>query len=218
MKNKIIEYFAIKLGNILDAYEGTRAAKTLPKFKNSPKNVTIHFPRTIKHPERITMGDDVSLGTGCWLMPITGYPGKKMKHPDAQEYTQEFDPYIHIGNRVTATANLQIFAQEKVTVEDDVMFATNVFINDGFHGYQSGVKPYRYQPIFNIKPVTIKKGCWIGQNVVILPGVTIGEFTIIGANSVVTKSIPQNSIALGSPARVVKRWDNTTEQWITEKE
>jgi acetyltransferase-like isoleucine patch superfamily enzyme len=63
-------------------------------------------------------------------------------------------------------------------------------------------------------PIVIKRGCWIGQNVVILPGVTIGELSIIGANSVVTRDVPARSIAVGAPARVIKSWDATARRWV----
>ena len=215
MKKRIIKYLVIKLKNLLNSYSG--AALPLPRFRNSPENLTINYPRIIAHPERITIGNNVSLGPGCWLMPITGYPSGKMKHPDGELNAQKFDPYIYIGNNVMATANLQVFAQNSVTIEDDVMFASNILVNDGSHGYQSGTIPYKYQPVFRIDPVVIKKGCWIGQNVVIMPGVTIGEFTIIGANSVVTKSIPPHCIAAGGPAVVIKRWDMEKNEWISEK-
>ncbi|MFN6946982.1 MAG: hypothetical protein ACK4ND_18715, partial [Cytophagaceae bacterium] len=60
---------------------------------------------------------------------------------------------------------------------------------DGLHGYENANEPFKYQKMFRIEPIHIKQGCWIRQNVVILPGVTVGEFSIIGANSVVNKSI-----------------------------
>jgi lipopolysaccharide O-acetyltransferase len=66
-----------------------------------------------------------------------------------------------------------------------------------------------------ISPVLIKQGCWIGQNVVILPGVTIGELAIIGANSVVTTSVPDRCIAVGVPAKVIKEWNKDIEGWIS---
>ncbi|WP_406672103.1 acyltransferase, partial [Natronospira sp.] len=111
-------------------------------------------------------------------------------------------------------ANLQVFAQQSVTIEDDVMFASNVFLNDGSHGYQTATVPYKYQPIFRIAPIVVGRGSWIGQNVVIMPGVTIGEHAIIGANSVVTASVPPRCIAAGSPARVLKLWDERQERWV----
>ena len=93
------------------------------------------------------------------------------------------------------------------------MFASNVHINDGFHGYEKIQIPYKYQKIIGIQPIVIKKGCWIGQNTVILPGVVIGEQAIIGANSVVTKSVPGKSIAFGNPVKIQKKWNETTKAW-----
>lgn len=68
--------------------------------------------------------------------------------------------------------------------------------------------------MFRIAPIKIGRGCWIGQNVVVMPGVTIGEMSIIGANSVVTSNIPERSIAMGTPARVMKRWDEQKKDWV----
>jgi acetyltransferase-like isoleucine patch superfamily enzyme len=68
--------------------------------------------------------------------------------------------------------------------------------------------------MFRIAPIVIKRGCWIGQNVVVMPGVTIGELSIIGANSVVTRDVPARSIAVGSPATVIKTWDATGRRWV----
>ncbi|MCB0168537.1 MAG: acyltransferase [Anaerolineae bacterium] len=136
-----------------------------------------------------------------------------MTHPTLPQVRQTFSPQIIIGQRVTATAGLQVAAHHNVTIEDDVLFASNVNITDGLHGYQDPDTPYKYQPIFRTEPILIKRGCWIGQNVVILPGVTIGEQAIIGANSVVTKSIPDRTIAVGSPAKVIKQWNEELQQW-----
>jgi acetyltransferase-like isoleucine patch superfamily enzyme len=109
---------------------------------------------------------------------------------------------------------LTISAAQEVTIEDDVMFALNVLISDGMHGFENANEPYKYQKMWKVAPVLVKRGCWIGQNVVIMPGVTVGELSIIGANSVVTKSIPDRCIAIGAPARVVKTWDEHTQAWI----
>jgi len=189
---------------------------TLPRFKNAPSGLVIDRPRKIAHPALISIGDNVWLGPGSWLIPITRYPTKKMSRTDDVRNRQTFNPCIEIGNNVTATANLQVFSQQRVTVEDDVMFASNVFINDGSHGFQNGARAYKDQPIFRIRPVRIGRGCWIGQNVVIMPGVTIGAFSIIGANSVVTRDIPSSCIAVGSPAVVKKRWSQSRNEWVRE--
>ena len=187
----------------------------LPKFGNTPTNLTIKLPRTICVPERIFIGDDVWLGPGSLLVPVTDYPGPTLWHRNrAPSFHQKFDPKIVIGDRVTATSNLTLAAHQEIVIEDDVMFASNVNITDGLHGYENANEPYKYQPIFRIAPIVVKRGCWIGQNVVVMPGVTIGELSIIGANSVVTKSIPDRCIAAGSPARVMKRWDEASQKWL----
>ena len=188
---------------------------TLPQFATTPRNLTIQLPRTICMPERISIGDDVWLGPGCLLCPILGFPSKPL-WPDDRPVTfnQHFDPKIVIGNRVTATGSLTLGAHDQIVIEDDVMFAANVHLTDGLHGFEHTDEPYKYQPINRIAPITIKHGCWIGQNVVIMPGVTIGELCIIGANSVVTRSIPPRSIAVGAPARVIKTWDEKERRWI----
>jgi acetyltransferase-like isoleucine patch superfamily enzyme len=186
----------------------------LPEFATYPKNLHISMPRTISRPKRIYIGDDVWLGPGALLSPTTRFPS----HPlfplsMPADFQQVFDPKITIGNRVTSTGGLILGAHQDVTIEDDVMFASNVMISDALHGYDTANVPYKYQPMCRIAPITVKRGCWIGQNVVILPGVTVGEQCIVGANSVVTKSIPPRSIAVGVPARVVKMWDEAVQAW-----
>lgn len=211
---KLIRKFVIKLGILTYSVNADIAKATLPKFGNNPKNIVIALPRKIINPENMFLGDNIVLGPYSFLMAETHYPSIAMKHPERHQVTQKFTPRISIGNRVTSTANLQIAAVNEITIEDDVMFASNINITDGLHGYENANEPYKFQKISKIAPVRIKQGCWIGQNVVILPGVTIGEFTIIGANSVVTKNIPDRCIAVGSPAKVIKKWDETTQKWI----
>ena len=190
------------------------AENNLPRFANNPKNLSIKRPRRLSYTQRIYMGDDVSIGPGALLVPQVHYPSEVMRHPDEKHAVQTFDPKIVIGNRVTSTGMLTIAAMQEVTIEDDVMFAANVLISDGMHGFENANEPYTYQKMWKVAPVLIKRGCWIGQNVVIMPGVTVGELSIIGANSVVTKSIPDRCIAIGAPARVIKTWDARTQAWI----
>jgi acetyltransferase-like isoleucine patch superfamily enzyme len=210
IKNKIL----LHVGMQIHRMNHTIAQATLPKFSNNPHKLTISLPRRIINPERIFIGDKVSLGPGSFLYAVTHYPTDVMRHPQKKQDVQTFDSMIVIGNNVTATADLQIAAASRVTIEDDVMFASNIHINDSYHGYNTAEEPYKYQPLVKIAPIVIKQGCWIGQNVVIVSGVTIGEHTIIGANSVVTETIPAKCIAVGTPARVVKTWNKSRQQWV----
>jgi acetyltransferase-like isoleucine patch superfamily enzyme len=218
LPRRLIRLVTIELGTLLDQMNAKIASRTLPKFGNTPKGLVIQLPRRIKNSHCIFLGDNVWLGSGTLLNPVTCYPSVAIMHPEKVHKVQEFYPRIAIGNRVTATGHLTIGAAKEVIIEDDVLLASNVTVLDNFHGYDNTDVPYMYQQLSHIEPVLIKRGCWIGENVVILPGVTIGEMTIIGANSVVTKSIPDRCIAVGAPARIIKQWDRIARQWVAYRE
>jgi acetyltransferase-like isoleucine patch superfamily enzyme len=186
----------------------------LPKFGNTPRDLSVVEPFDFKNPERITFGDDVHIGAGSIIKANTE-TSRVMRLDDNSHVEQQFDARISFGHRVSATSGLHIIAYKSITIEDDVMIASNVYISDGTHGSTRIDLPYKYQGIIDIKPITLKRGCWIGRNVVIMPGVTVGEMAIVGANSVVTKSIPARSIAVGLPAKVVKVWSDEADDWVT---
>jgi acetyltransferase-like isoleucine patch superfamily enzyme len=212
---RLQEKAVLKIGIIIQSLESKIGDATLPRFATNPCNLRIELPRRFSHPENIYIGNEVYLGPGSLLKTVTQYPGNKKIAQEMGLTIQEFKPELRIGNRVTATGGLQISALERIIIEDDVMFASNIFICDGLHGYSTVDIPFKYQPMFKIAPIIIKRGCWIGQNVVVLPGVTIGEMSIIGANSVVNQSIPDRSIAVGSPARIIKTWNENIGKWVT---
>lgn len=188
-------------------------AATLPRFANEPRNLTIQPPHRIHNPQHIFLGSSVKLGPSSVLSASEAYPGNWMKHPDGRHIEQRFEPVLRIGDRVTATSGLQVFALQEIIIEDDVMFASNVFISDATHGYGTALEPYKYQGMTQPQAIRIGVGSWIGQNVVVMPGVTIGECAIVGANSVVTQDIPSRAIALGNPAKVIKMWSDDLEEW-----
>ena len=126
---------------------------------------------------------------------------------------QEFDPLIRIGHRVSATGYLTIGATTRVEIGDDVLLASHIFISDNGHGHSKVDLPYKYQPLDKLSPVSIGQGSWIGEHVVIMPGVDIGEMSVVGANSVVTRSVPPRSIVAGSPAVVVRQWNSESGSW-----
>lgn len=203
---------ARRLGLLIRNMQDDLDARTLPVFANTPKNLHFESPRRISNAECIWIGDDVSLGPGCLLSATKRYPGTFMQGATEGE-VQNFEPEIRIGHRVSATAGLTIGAAQRVEIGDDALLASNIFISDNQHGHFDAERPFKFQPLDRIAPVSIGRGCWIGQNVVILPGVTVGEMSIVGANSVVTESIPPRSIAVGAPARVVRVWDDQAGAW-----
>jgi acetyltransferase-like isoleucine patch superfamily enzyme len=212
IKSNLKRIVAKRLSRLLAEQEQRQWQQLVSRFANRPKNLVVEAPRRIVHPECMTIGDDVYLGPSSLLVANKEYPGPVM-HAPAETPVTTYSPVIEIGHRVNATGGLQVGAVERIAIGDDVLFATNVNITDAFHGYSRADIPYKYQPMEKIAPIVIGRGCWIGQNVVITPGVSIGEQSIVGANSVVTSDIPPFSIALGAPARVVKRWHSETGQW-----
>jgi len=110
---------------------------------------------------------------------------------------------IEIGRHVRINRGTTIFAYDKISIGDDTMIGEFATIRDANHGIEPGEK-VRSQP-HRAEKIEIGKDVWIGRGAVILPGVTIGDGSIIGANSVMTKSIPAGVIAVGAPAKVIKK-------------
>ncbi len=130
------------------------------------------------------------------------------------------NPKLMIGERVQLNDYVHIGAIESVTIGDDVLIGSKVFITDHNHGcYDSPeslsgpVFPPSRRPLVS-KPVKIGNKVWIGENVCILPGVNIGEGAVIGAGAIVTHDIPAGSIAVGNPARVIRTFDPEKTQWL----
>ncbi len=105
-----------------------------------------------------------------------------------------------------------IYATKKILLEDNVLTADKVYISDNLHGYSDINIPIVQQPIVQKKEVTIGSGSWIGENVCII-GASVGKHCVIGANSVVVKDIPDFCVAVGIPAKVIKRYNNETGVW-----
>jgi maltose O-acetyltransferase len=108
---------------------------------------------------------------------------------------------IHLGEKVYFNVNCVVLDAAKVTIGSDV------FIGPGVHIYTAThpTNVVERQKVEFAKPVSIGNDCWIGGNSVLCPGITIGNGVTIGAGSVVTKDIPENSLAVGNPARVIKK-------------
>lgn len=105
-----------------------------------------------------------------------------------------------IGNNVFINSNCLAMARGGITIEDDVMLAANVQLLSNNHDEYN-------RNVLLCKPIHIKKGAWIGAGATILPGVTIGEYAIVGASAVVTKDVGDYEVAVGVPAKIVKTLD-----------
>ena len=126
---------------------------------------------------------------------------------------------LHIGNNVVIGDYAHIAAHYSVTIGDNVLIASRVYISDTSHGAYTDSVDCTSPEIFpNNRPIICKEveignNVWIGENVCILPGVHIGKGCVIGANTTVTKSIPEYSIVVGTPGKIIKRYNKQKKYW-----
>lgn len=126
-----------------------------------------------------------------------------------------------IGNNVQINDNCHITATTNggVTIGNDVLIASKVLISDTNHGIYSGNGahsdprvPPANRPLVSA-PVQIGDRVWLGDGVVVLSGVSIGAGTVVGANAVVVTDLPENSLAVGVPAKIIKEYNIGSGQW-----
>lgn len=105
-----------------------------------------------------------------------------------------------------------IYATKSIILHKNVLTADKVYISDNLHGYENLEIPIKNQPVLQNGTVEIGEGSWLGENVCVL-GAKIGKHCVVGANSVVTKDIPDYCVAVGAPARVIKKFDFNENKW-----
>jgi acetyltransferase-like isoleucine patch superfamily enzyme len=154
-------------------------------------------PTTIFNEQYISIGDDTLIGPGVALSAGM-VPG--------QECVSQV--VVSIGDRCLIGRGSGIVGHFSIKIGNDVWTGHHVYITDQNHGYEDVTRPISQQSQPE-RPVVIGDGSWLGHGAVVLPGVTIGKHVVIGANSVVTKDIPDFSVAVGSPAKVIRRYDES---------
>ncbi len=125
-------------------------------------------------------------------------------------------PILVFGDNVQVNDYVHIGCVDKIIIGDNVLIASKVFITDHNHGDfldNAEIETPPSQRKISSKPVVIMKNVWIGEHVCVLPGVTIGESSIVGAGSIVTKDVPPYSIVVGNPARVIKEYSFESGGW-----
>lgn len=172
------------------------------QFKEFGKGSRISAPLRCYGLNEMILGDGVTIERDCWIQTIPGGNG-------------EGAAKLVIGSHSGIGMGATISAAHKIVIGENVLLARNVYISDHSHAFEKRDLPIMQQGIDRIAPVIIGRNTWLGQNVVVLPGVTIGEHCVIGANSVVNSSIPPFSVAVGSPARVVRQLNKQSDEWET---
>ncbi len=167
------------------------------QFKYYGEKVSIISPDIIEGEEYIYIENRVSIGTKSWLLA----------------YKQDnIEPNLHISEGATIGRFAHIVALRKVVIGKDVLIADKVYISDNIHSYEEIKKPIKNQPIQFKSEVIIGDNSWIGENVSIV-GAKIGTNCVIGTNSFVNKDIPNYCVAIGSPAKIIKRYDEKAHIW-----
>jgi len=152
-------------------------------------------PTTIFNEQYISIGHDTLIGPDVALSAGM-VPGQ----------TCISDVVVKIGDRCLIGRGSGIVGHFSIEIGNDVWTGHHVYITDQNHGYEDVTTPISQQTQPE-RAVSIGDGSWLGYGTVVLPGVTIGKHVVIGANSVVTHDIPDFSVAVGSPARVIRRYD-----------
>ena len=138
---------------------------------------------------RIRIGRGVFVGAGSWLQVLDGC---------------EADVALSVGDGTSMAGGCVISAARSISLGKHVLVARNVYIADHQHSFEDATRPVLAQGVSGVAAVEICDGAWLGENVVVGPGVRIGRGSVVGANAVVLASVPDYSVAVGAPARVVR--------------
>jgi len=166
------------------------------RFHTIGKKSIIFHPMRLDSVDSIIINENVFIAQNSWLM---GCKNKTIS--------------LEIGSRTVIGHYSHIVALNNVKIGKSVLIADKVFISDCTHNYDDISVPIMDQGVVSDKEVVIGDDSWIGENVCVL-GSSIGKHCIIGANSVVTKDIPDYCIAAGIPARIIKKYDFQSGKWI----
>ena len=134
---------------------------------------------------RLEVGEGTLLEPGCWITMA----------PEAR---------IRIGKGCFLNRETMLAAQEEIVIGDHVMFANGCFVGDASHRFDDPDLPVPWQGFVPEGAVRIGSNCWFGVHCVVTGGVTVGERSVIGSNSVVTRDLPSGVVAAGAPAKVIR--------------
>src|SRR4051812_39824014 len=160
-------------------------------FASFGRESVLEPPIRLSGEERIAIGGGVYVGAGSWLQVVAGH-GSGVA--------------LEIGDGTSISGNVVLSAASSLRLGRSVLIARGTYVADHSHAYTDTATPVLDQGITDVRPVSIGDGAWLGENVVVGPGVTIGRGAVVGANAVVLDDVPDFAVAVGAPARVVRRF------------
>jgi acetyltransferase-like isoleucine patch superfamily enzyme len=168
------------------------------RFRRYGRRTRLVLPLGIEGIDNISLGDEVYVGYRTLLaaVPHTGSPTCSLE----------------IGSGTNLGAFNHIYATRSVVIGANVLTANGVYISDNVHSYEDVTKPIKQQGVRQLADTAIGDGSWLGHNVCVF-GARVGRNCVIGANSVVTRDVPDHCVAVGAPARIVRRYDAATASW-----
>ncbi|MBV7598800.1 acyltransferase [Aeromonas encheleia] len=166
-------------------------------FKKYGENNRILWPDTIDGAEYIIIENRVVIRNGAWLLALKN---------------DNFEPKIEIHNNVYIGRHSHIVSVNSVIIKSNVLIADKVYISDNIHQYKDINVPIKDQPVLFKGAVTINEGAWLGENVCII-GASVGKNSVVAANSVVTRDVPDYTVVAGAPAKVIKKFNFKSQDW-----
>jgi acetyltransferase-like isoleucine patch superfamily enzyme len=168
-------------------------------FSSFGPGSSIEQPATITRGDLMQIGSNVCIRTNAWIYA--------RPHPEVKGQNLVVGDNSYIGRFI------HICAYHSVHIGKNALIADKVFITSADHRYEDIRRPIIEQEL-TLGPVFIGDNVWIGENAVIMHGVTIGNHCVVGANSVVKKNIPDYCVVVGQPARIIKRYDFDSGKWV----
>ncbi|HEX7521229.1 MAG TPA: acyltransferase [Acidimicrobiia bacterium] len=165
------------------------------RFGHLGAGSAICFPVTALFGERY-----ISIGAGTVIGPYAS-----LSAGVAPGHVPDHDPVIRMGDRCVIGKGSGIVGQSKIEIGDDVWTGHHVYVTDANHGYRDTTVPIGVQ-FAAPRPVSIGSGSWLGHGTIVLPGSTIGRNVVAGAGTVVASDLPDFCVAVGNPARVIRRY------------
>lgn len=166
-----------------------------PFLKEYGRKAYIIYPNNINKPETIRIKNYVMINSNAWIHSINS------------------ESCVYIGENTQIGHFFHCVCMDSVRVGNEVLIADRVFIADCTHVYDNINVSIINNGIKKLKIVEIGDGTWIGEGACIL-GAKIGKHSVIGANSVVTRDIPDYCVAAGVPAKIIKRFDSNNQKWV----